>query len=155
MIIDEEAAGKPRFDLAHGCSLIWFRPLPFVLVLFLALLLLLTFLCCCRSKHALLSLSPPAPRRVLPSLPPLSSPLPRSPLLMSTTKILMLALYRSQGEDMPPVRLATATDLSSFKSVVTQHQRRQRPTNSHPSIEQHRRSLSGGRACAGCGCVWL
>jgi synaptobrevin family protein YKT6 len=33
---------------------------------------------------------------------------------MSTTKILMLALYRSQGEQLHPIRLAAVTDLSSF-----------------------------------------
>jgi len=33
---------------------------------------------------------------------------------MSTTKILMLALYRSLGEEAHPVRLASVSDLSSF-----------------------------------------
>ena len=39
---------------------------------------------------------------------------------MSTTKILMLALYRSQGEVLHPIRLAAVTDLASFKSDARQ-----------------------------------
>lgn len=41
---------------------------------------------------------------------------------MSTTAILMLALYRSQGADLPPVRLAAVTDLTAFKSVTARDQ---------------------------------
>ena len=68
------------------------------------------------SPHSAAVLSPPF--SLLTSRHTLSAHFELSlfqPPAMSTTAILMLALYRSQGADLPPVRLAAVTDLSAFK----------------------------------------
>lgn len=44
-----------------------------------------------------------------------SSSRPPSVMSASTTQILVLALYKSMGQDVHPLRLASVSDLSAFK----------------------------------------
>lgn len=55
---------------------------------------------------------------------------------MSTTKILMLGLYRSQGDQLHPVRLAEVTDLSSFKYDTQQQHHMQQEHGQDTCMQQ-------------------